>query len=296
MEKRIFTFWENKKNALSLPPYIELCMETWRNNIPGLELVVVNYDNLYDWIDEDYIKSKDLRGLLLPQQKDVIQYGLIHKHGGVFLDADTIIVKDIFDEIEKLDDKLYFFGNPKKKFVNVGAMICKKAGNEALAHCKLVSRMTIKENKRLFSRYNTIKIKGFVYRNIKVVLKAIIKNYHPSVDNGFYLPLGAFGNCIVNPVLREARFSDCTGIIERSESGTLLEWLFLKKSKKEGYLELYFGENDIELSDIVNKMKFGLVCLHNSWTPEDYKKFDYKTIKEDKSLMSRLLMYALSCR
>ena len=290
MRKRIFTFWENKKGESSPPAYLELCMETWRNNIPGLELVVINHDNLYEWIDEDYITRDDLRRMSLPQQKDAISYWIIYKYGGVFLDADTIIIKDIFEEIEKLDDKLYFFGSPESRVVHVGALFCKQTRNKALFLCIYKAQKVLEENRKTISSYTGYKIIEFLKSIRRVILGR-------KTEIGFFLPGLTFGNCIVNPILRDSQFVDNVGIIDRVESGAIIESSFYfnkgKYGKMKNYRDFYFGKNDIDLADVINKIDFGLSCLHNTWTPKEYKQYDYKTIKEDKSLMSKLLMYAL---
>ena len=46
-KKYIFTFWEPQSK---IPDYIKLCMRTWKKFLPEYEIVVLNYDNLDDWI------------------------------------------------------------------------------------------------------------------------------------------------------------------------------------------------------------------------------------------------------
>ena len=37
--KRVFTFWEPKEKV---PGYVRLCMETWKDRLPGYETTVLD--------------------------------------------------------------------------------------------------------------------------------------------------------------------------------------------------------------------------------------------------------------
>ena len=62
----------------------------------------------------------------------------------------------------------------------------------------------------------------------------------------------------------------------------------------EDYFHFYFDdESHIELEETISRIKFGVVLLHNSWTPEAYKKASRETILQDQKLLSRLLRFAI---
>jgi len=294
--KRIFAFWVNKNNKLSIPPYLDLCMETWKKSIPDLELVIINYDNLYEWIDEDYLSKKELKTLTIPQQKDAVSYALLYKHGGVFLDVDTIIFKDIYTEIEKLDDRLYLFGR------HLGALICKKAGNEALLHCMNTVKKTLEKENKLKSFFTAYKIKQFLKNLMKIALGVFVIKYR-GTKLRWLLPWSATGNAVINPVMRNPNFSSSVGVIDHIKTGAIIERSFFDNkgqsesdNRKQNYLDFYFEENNIKITDVIEKASFGMALLHNSWTPTGYKELDYQAIKSDKSLLSRLLMFVLEQR
>ena len=81
----IFTFWEGPK-----PAYIDLCMQTWL-----FEFVELNYGNLHKYTDlpMDLVKQYPLQ-----QVSDIVRVHALRDNGGVWLDADTIVLGDLPEE------------------------------------------------------------------------------------------------------------------------------------------------------------------------------------------------------
>ena len=50
MHNRIFTFWEPNS---TISPYLKLCLKTWKKYLPDYEIIVLNYSNLFEWIEKD---------------------------------------------------------------------------------------------------------------------------------------------------------------------------------------------------------------------------------------------------
>ena len=64
----------------------------------------------------------------------------------------------------------------------------------------------------------------------------------------------------------------------------------LQLNTVQNYINFYF-END--LSEYILKDNCGIICLHNSWTPDKYKKMTEKEfLKTNKTLSSILKKYA----
>ena len=97
---KVYTFWEPKHRVI---PYLELCRETWTRNLGRYEVVTLDYSNLHDYISPTLLDLDILKRVPLAMQKDVIMIALLHEHGGVFLDMDTIAVADIRPLIRMLD-------------------------------------------------------------------------------------------------------------------------------------------------------------------------------------------------
>jgi hypothetical protein len=89
---RIFTFWEPRG---TITPYLRLCLRTWEKVLGGHEIVVLNYANLDNWLDGALYARDQFRRLTLMLQKDAIMVDVLRRHGGVFMDLDTIAVTDI---------------------------------------------------------------------------------------------------------------------------------------------------------------------------------------------------------
>jgi hypothetical protein len=89
---RIFTFWEPRG---AIPPYLSLCLRTWKKALGAYEIIMLNYANLGDWLDGAHYARDVFRRLSMPIQKDAIMVWVLRRHGGVFMDLDTIAVADI---------------------------------------------------------------------------------------------------------------------------------------------------------------------------------------------------------
>ena len=85
-----------------MTPYLKLCMRTWELNIPDYEIVVLDYSNLDSYIDHGTYDMSVLRKLDLNVQKDAILVAVLNEHGGVFMDVDTIVTRDISPIVRRL--------------------------------------------------------------------------------------------------------------------------------------------------------------------------------------------------
>lgn len=104
----VFYYWESDQGD-SMPGYLELCIETWRRNIPDAEIVRIHHGNLSEWscgtVDVDRLKR-----FTLMMQSDVAAAAVLASHPGLFLDADTIILPG-FDHSRFEGSKLTMYGN-----------------------------------------------------------------------------------------------------------------------------------------------------------------------------------------
>ena len=257
MRRRIFTYWVNDTGR-SVPAYIQLCLQTWFEHMPDLELVIINYANLHEWTG-DVIDYK--RFLLLPpsMQKDIVSMLTLVRHGGIFMDADTIVTKDIFQEAEKIPpDKLAMFGNAS-----------------GFHHAILISQLP---NNKFISTAADI----------------AVERLNGIIEEGDSLQWDYFCNSISNSVYKDEALRDCLQILDRTETGNILEsHYFLGSAPGEQYLSFYFGNHDIDLDEALSKVKFGAISLHNWWTPEEYKKLTLEQVVESDTMLSRILKHAL---
>ena len=97
----IWMYWENlpgKKKS----QYLDLCYKTVKKNCKkNFKIHLLNEKSIYKYIPN---LRNDLDHKLNIQQKvDYIRYILLFKYGGIWIDADTIIVKDLSPILQKLD-------------------------------------------------------------------------------------------------------------------------------------------------------------------------------------------------
>jgi hypothetical protein len=98
---RIFTFWEPRG---AITPYLHLCLRTWEKMLGAHEIIMLNYSNLGNWLDGVHYSLDVFRRLTLPIQKDAIMVDVLRRHGGVFMDLDTIMVADIAPLLRAISD------------------------------------------------------------------------------------------------------------------------------------------------------------------------------------------------
>ena len=71
----IFTFWEPHD---SLPGYIKLCIKTWKKYLPKFyKIVVLDYQNLQDYLDFKLINKILCKQMTLSFQSDAISVAIL---------------------------------------------------------------------------------------------------------------------------------------------------------------------------------------------------------------------------
>ena len=161
---------------------------------------------------------------------------LLEKHGGIWLDADTIILKEDALKYFELEGKqeTMFFGIPDRKIVHLAAIYSKP-------HTR---------NMQLWIEYIRNRIQEF---------------NPPQKDFWSY-----FGNSFINVYLRafpnEINLIDCTEIMPERYMIQEYKMQGYQNPAVESYLDFYFLQHK-HLSDIDS----GMLLLHNSWTPKVFK-------------------------
>jgi hypothetical protein len=103
--KVIWQYWETLPGKKK-PGYIDLCMNSVIANCGKCyEIIHLNNKNIYYYLPE--IKNIDFSKLNLPQKVDYYRYALLEKYGGVWLDADILVIKCICPFYKKLETNDY---------------------------------------------------------------------------------------------------------------------------------------------------------------------------------------------
>ena len=115
----LWSYWEIK-NRDNIPSYINLCFETFfKHCSQTYEIIILNDKTVYDYLPD---LRTDINQLNLAAKSDYIRIALLYKYGGLWLDADTIVMCDLQQIIDKLNENHDFigFGCTGKKCLDSG--------------------------------------------------------------------------------------------------------------------------------------------------------------------------------
>jgi hypothetical protein len=103
--KVIWAYWETKPGKKK-PGYIDLCLNSIKHNCGKcFKVIILDEKTVYDYLPE--MSDIDLSKLELPQKVDYYRYCLLEKYGGVWLDADILVIKCICPFYNKLKNSDY---------------------------------------------------------------------------------------------------------------------------------------------------------------------------------------------
>ncbi len=259
-EKYVFTFWEPKEK---IPAYIKLCMETWQKHLPDYKIVVLDYENLDEWLGYGYFDEYLYNNFCLAQQSDAIRVALLYKYGGIWLDADTIITSNKINDIinQKAGTTLIDY--------HVGFIAAKRA-----------SKFLNKWLKQIKQRILLHKL----YRCFSGILKYI----YPDMLKGHMDSIMYFSNSIINSFATDMNSKDFISL-NRMKLYALPERNYYPTKNpiiNEEYVDFYFNN---DFSNFVFENEKGIIMLHNSWTPCEYKKMSEKEFLEQNCTLSKVL-------
>jgi mannosyltransferase OCH1-like enzyme len=103
----LWIYWENKDEK-ETPPIIEICLEIMRNRLSNnFRIVKLDQNNINEYIPEIKQRKHILDKLIIAHRVDYYRVLLLNKYGGLYLDADIIVLNDLGDIIDKLRDNDY---------------------------------------------------------------------------------------------------------------------------------------------------------------------------------------------
>ena len=264
MQNKIFTFWEPKD---TIPPYLELCIESWRKYLPDYEIIILNYSNLFEWIDKNTFDEILYTDFSLPLQSDAIRCAVLKKYGGIWFDADTIVTSN------KINNIL----NKNSDIALIGTHIAFIKANK---NCAILNKWFEEINIKI-AKYRDFKKN---YDNMSFVKKILNNKNLKKYKNWNYL-----GNSIINKLIKDNTYKKT--IIEKYNSKAFHEINWAKINNKnlklsKIYRHFYF-KNDFSSFALDNN--YGIICLHNSWTPIEIKKMNKKKFFKSKNTLSEIL-------
>ena len=101
----IWMYWETLPNKKK-PGYIDLCINSVKFNCNKcFNIIVLDEKKILNYLPE--VEFIDFSNLNLPQKVDFYRYSLLEKYGGVWIDADILLIKCICPFFKKLEDHDY---------------------------------------------------------------------------------------------------------------------------------------------------------------------------------------------
>ena len=155
--KIIFSFWEPQDK---MPGYLALCIKTWKKFLPNYQINILDFNSAKIYLGESIFKNIYCEDLNLPTQVDAIRVALLKKYGGIWMDADTIVLNnDIFNKLK--DFELIMFGSEISKIQNIGfisasdnSIVIKKWLEGIIEKIKLFKKIKIEsKNNSLIKNY-----------------------------------------------------------------------------------------------------------------------------------------------
>ncbi|MBE8953447.1 MAG: hypothetical protein SR1Q7_09935 [Quinella sp. 1Q7] len=224
----VYTFWEPREK---IPYYIQLCMQTWKKFLPNAEIVVLDYKNIGNYIDMRELGLELFSGRFnLAHVSDAIRVALLAKRGGIWLDADTIILNSDAEKYFLPDEqnRTVFFGYPDSRKVHMAFI-----NTPSAAKCMNVWFEFMKER---------------------------LRNLKPSTEiNPFFL-----GNSFINPFakfyLDEINVLDAKLVMPELKIIPQDEPLTLANCER--HYPIYYFEQNRHLRDVAD---YDMLMLHNSW-------------------------------
>jgi hypothetical protein len=103
----IWSYWENKAGRANPYAHIQLCFETMKKHYGKYNFIILNPDTIKQYIPN---VRTDLNDLMIAQKVDYYRVYLLKMYGGIWVDADTIALKNLDEVFDKLDNGYDFVG------------------------------------------------------------------------------------------------------------------------------------------------------------------------------------------
>lgn len=102
----LFSYWENRNG--SRPPYIDLCFKTFYKQCSNnFQVIILDEKSVLNYLPN---LRTDLDKLGLAHKSDYIRIALLFYYGGLWLDADTLVLNNLQEIVDKLNQGVDFLG------------------------------------------------------------------------------------------------------------------------------------------------------------------------------------------
>jgi hypothetical protein len=309
--RTVFTFWEP---AGEMSAYLRLCLRTWEQALPGYPIVVLDRAGLDRYIDPDVYDLPTLEQVPLPMQKDAIMVAVLERHGGVFMDVDTLAFRDLAPLIEGLDrsDTVMLGMHMAFLAARPGAPVLSiwRAGIQEKLH-RLAGegpppgglKWDHLGNRELRSALETLAGErpgrqpvgaGALGAAARITGGLQHRRWAPRMDRG----LDRLENGLAKRRLRllfRGPLRDRLALLDARRTGYIAETAHFRSrrlSTRRKYERFWF-EEDLDVGT-VTALDPVIVGLHNSWTPPWFSALSESEVLGGRCLLSRTLRHLLS--
>lgn len=103
----IWTYWENVNGTKEYPSHIKLCLETFYKHLSNYKIIILDNNTIKQYLPN---VRTDLNNLMIAQKVDYYRIALLEQYGGIWIDADSIIMRNFDEVFDKLDNGYDFVG------------------------------------------------------------------------------------------------------------------------------------------------------------------------------------------
>lgn len=106
----LWVYWENINGATKMPAHISLCRKTLIKHCrSSFNLIELNEKNIYQYLPDlkRIEKALGLDRLKIAQKVDFYRIFLLYRHGGMYIDSDMIVMKNLKEVTDRLKDYDY---------------------------------------------------------------------------------------------------------------------------------------------------------------------------------------------
>lgn len=172
-KKLLWCYWDTGEE--NMPQFCKLALQTWRCQNPTWTIIVVSEHNKRDYICEASDLPATYESLIVQHRSDLIRLAVLIRHGGVYLDATTLICRGldaIWDDPD-CPNLLFVVDTLDKKSPLCNAFIFARKPNDPLLKEWLKRANTcfqgqdMPENNRGPSYSKSMKLHYFIVMNIQ---------------------------------------------------------------------------------------------------------------------------------
>ena len=270
----VFYFWESRPGT-KMPGYLELCVETWRRNIPNAEIIRIHHGNLAEWSGNE-VDVDRLKRFTFMLQSDVAVAAVLAKHSGLFLDTDTIILPGFDPELYPRS-KLTVYGNEafSTRPISLAFFFAPEAGHPLFPAWREEANRRIAEKTQ-----GLIALRWWLRRNLK--------------GKPIKVPWWHLGSEIVDPLFQESHIARQTSVRDSVQYGHRPNDRGIDNDGDvpSTYRHFWF-RTDTQPDTIVADAKDSVIALLNSMSPDWYSKMSASEVLKDKHLISRVIRAGL---